>query len=491
MAGIGFELKKLFVGRGAIRKLRAYAYASIICAGTMMLAFILLICVQQLAKAYGAPQRTSELLIVLMVYALGGSLLLSSIFQMLLSRFVADQIYEGAVERVMPSMMGGTVALMIPGGLIYGAFLLRAVEVPVLDRVLNWALFMELIVVWLQMSYITAVHDYKKILLGFTLGVLTTVGLTWILLATGVRIITSIMIALLCGYGVMLALFMRALLGYFPVGKGSLFYFIAWIGKYPDLILIGIFNMVGAYVHLIVMWFSPLGETLYGVFRHAPGHDAAAFYAFLVTLPSSINFIVSIEVKFYDRYRRYFSAVTGGGTLAEISIARDDMLAMLRLEVFKLAQIQVFAMIIYAVLMRYFLETIGFTRDMISMYQMMCVGYGAYAIGNSLVLLHLYFNDRKSALLTSGVFFATNLVISLLTRNGPSLYYDMGLLIGGIAMYVIGMICLLRYVKEIDYHVFCGQPVLAVQKKTRWEAWADKLDNAANRRAREARWRLR
>ena len=54
MAGIGFELKKLFVGRGVVRKLRAYAYAGIICSGTMILAIALLLCLQEdMAKALG------------------------------------------------------------------------------------------------------------------------------------------------------------------------------------------------------------------------------------------------------------------------------------------------------------------------------------------------------------------------------------------------------------------------------------------------------
>lgn len=54
MAGIGFELKKLLVGRGAIGKIRAYAYASIVCSGTMLLAIMLLIGIQLLAKSSGA-----------------------------------------------------------------------------------------------------------------------------------------------------------------------------------------------------------------------------------------------------------------------------------------------------------------------------------------------------------------------------------------------------------------------------------------------------
>lgn len=35
MAGIGFELKKLFHRRGLMAMLRAYGYAGVICAGPM------------------------------------------------------------------------------------------------------------------------------------------------------------------------------------------------------------------------------------------------------------------------------------------------------------------------------------------------------------------------------------------------------------------------------------------------------------------------
>ena len=39
MAGIGFELKKLFHRRGLMAMLRAYGYAGVICAGPMLSAF--------------------------------------------------------------------------------------------------------------------------------------------------------------------------------------------------------------------------------------------------------------------------------------------------------------------------------------------------------------------------------------------------------------------------------------------------------------------
>ena len=42
MAGIGFELKKLFSRRGLFASFRAYGYAGIICTGPMLLGIVLL-----------------------------------------------------------------------------------------------------------------------------------------------------------------------------------------------------------------------------------------------------------------------------------------------------------------------------------------------------------------------------------------------------------------------------------------------------------------
>ena len=43
MAGIGFELKKLFAKKGIILKFRANLYASLVVAGPMLLGVILLL----------------------------------------------------------------------------------------------------------------------------------------------------------------------------------------------------------------------------------------------------------------------------------------------------------------------------------------------------------------------------------------------------------------------------------------------------------------
>lgn len=479
MAGIGFELKKLFVGRGAIRKVRAYAYASIVCAGTMLLAIVLLLGVQALAKLSGAGEQVRQTLVVMLVYALLFSMLLTAAFQTFLSRYVADVLYRGEPGRVLPSLVGASLLLMVVGGPAYAWFLAQAGEIPLIDRAINWLLFMELIPTWLQMAYITAAKDYRRILKVFGAGVLSALALGAALMFMELGALTALMAALALGYGIMLVGFTGVLLRYFPAGEGSPFAFIAWFDQVPDLIATGFLGLAGAFVHLVLMWFSPLGETVTGPFRQASTHDAAAFFAFLVTLPTNVNFIVSVEVNFYQKYRRYFSAITGGGTLSQIALSRVGMTKVLWQEVGKLTQVQIFAMVAYIVLMRYFLSTIGFTTDMIAMFQVMCVGYSAYAIGNSLMLLQLYFNDRAGALLTTAVFFGVNLAATVWTLGGDPLLYGTGLAAAGLAMYLTALPRLHSYVKRIDYHVFCGQPVLADPKVGFWTRAAARLDAMA------------
>lgn len=53
MAGIGFELKKLFEKRGLFASIRAYGYAAAVCTGPMLLSIAMLAGVRQLSEMMG------------------------------------------------------------------------------------------------------------------------------------------------------------------------------------------------------------------------------------------------------------------------------------------------------------------------------------------------------------------------------------------------------------------------------------------------------
>ena len=85
---------------------------------------------------------------------------------------------------ILPSFWGSTGILLAAGGILYGLFLLFAGIGPVL-QLLCFGLFGELVVCWMAMNYLTAIKDYKGIMLSFVAAVLVTFLLGFLFLCLG------------------------------------------------------------------------------------------------------------------------------------------------------------------------------------------------------------------------------------------------------------------------------------------------------------------
>lgn len=82
MAGIGFELKKLFQKRGLAATAKAYGYAGVICTGPMLLGIVLLVGIAFICDHTGATRHNRELLNCMITYTLLVSLTVTSFFSM-------------------------------------------------------------------------------------------------------------------------------------------------------------------------------------------------------------------------------------------------------------------------------------------------------------------------------------------------------------------------------------------------------------------------
>ena len=86
MAGIGFELKKLFQKRGLAATAKAYGYAGVICTGPMLLGIVLLVGIAFICDHTGATRHNRELLNCMITYTLLASLTVTSFFSMVVTR---------------------------------------------------------------------------------------------------------------------------------------------------------------------------------------------------------------------------------------------------------------------------------------------------------------------------------------------------------------------------------------------------------------------
>lgn len=332
--------------------------------------------------------------------------------------------------------------------------------------------------VWTQINYLTAVKDYKGILLTFFVAVCCALAIGYVFVRMGASAVLSLLFSVIIAYGIMLVCYYKLLIEYFPKGKGSSFAFLKWIDKYPQLLGVGTFVGIGLYVHMVLMWTSPIGVQVQGLFYGAPGYDVPALFAFLSILITTVNFVTSVEVNFYPKYQIYFGLFNNGGTLIDIERAEEEMKETLEKELSYTFAKQFFATMVFIVGGTLLIPRLpfGFTEEMLGIYRVLCVGYAFYAAGNCIMLMTLYFSDNKGALFSSFVFAVCSVAGTWICMRGDSRYYGFGFLIAGIVFTLVGLIRLVTYIKKLSYHVISTQP-LSETKVTGPATWlSEKLE---------------
>ncbi len=485
MAGIGFELKRLFGKKGLILNLRANLYASMVVAGPALLGVTLLLGLNWLAYLAGAPRQERDLLVVVVTYSILFPLLATSFLSFVLTRYIADMMYENKLESVLPSMYGAISLCLVVGGLAWGLFL-SVSGLPLRYAFFSFMLFCEAVVVWVQMSYVNAAKDYRSALFGFALGVaigfLSGYILIWLL---HVEVVLALLLAVCIAYGVMILIYTVVLHGYFPIGEGSSLRFLEWIDKYRSLVLVGFFTIAGLFAHVLEMWGSPWGVQVIGLFYHAPAHDIPALLAMFTTLVTTVGFVTSVEVSFYSKYRLYFSLLNEGGALSDIEKAKQEMAVVLKQELFYLAEIQMAVEIIVIAVAGTVLPrlNLGFTPPMIGLFRVLCVGYGLYAMGNAMLLFLLYLSNYRDAMLTSMVLLVVNAVGTAVTITLPEYFYGFGFVLAGLCFFVTAWARLAASINHLDYEIFCKQPVFLRPRNGALTRLAQRLDHLNAARA--------
>ena len=200
----------------------------------MLLGVALLVGVSFAARIGGMNSHDRELLNCMLTYSLLVSLSVTSWFNMGVTRFVSDMLYEEREDKVMPAFFGSSAIMLALCGVFYGIFL-HFSGVPLLYQLLCLWYSMVLIVVWNEMIFLTAVKDYQAIVLSFAISLMVGFLLILIVILLGFVRIETFLLCVIAAYGLLMCKYLRVLLDYFPKQTGSNFSFLAWMDKYRSL----------------------------------------------------------------------------------------------------------------------------------------------------------------------------------------------------------------------------------------------------------------
>lgn len=460
MAGIGFELKKLFNKRTLAGQAMAYGYSAVITAGPFALLTSMVLLMQVLFAQYDVTRDSLQLYMASVIYPFVFSQLLSCGFSIIITRYLADCLYEGEYDNIAASCYGIIFISQLVGSLAALAFYWNK---PLsLDlKLVTYIFFMEMIAVWLQTVYLTALKDYKSIFCSYAGGVGISVLCAMLNFELGFfEPAAGTMGAMCIGTGFITISCMVQIVKYFGYPKlGMNFEFLPYFEQHYKLFGVMVFYTLSLYLPNFIIWTSDWGVVIAETYLYAPRYDVVTFYAFLSILPIMIMFVVSMELKFYEQYAVYFSYITQKGNLAEIEDAKKDLLYTLWTEFKNIMEFQLVFSLIALAMGGYLLTLGGVAYQDVNIYRLLVLG--AFFCGNLQVIytLLLYLEDQKGALLITGSFLAANFIFGIAGLWIGELSYGFTFFLAAVLGCAVAIWRLQYFCDRISYYVFCSRPV--------------------------------
>ncbi|EKN69244.1 hypothetical protein BABA_11036 [Neobacillus bataviensis LMG 21833] len=471
MAGIGFQLKHLFKDNSFFWGIKAFAFSSIVIAGPMILCILLITLSQFFLELMYTPYYEKEIFLGGTLYSFVFSQLLTGGFTMLLSRYLADQIYADKEENILASLYGILAICLSLGGLA-GIVFYSFSPLSIVFKVSSYFFYLELMMIWLLSIYISALKKYLQIIMGFVIGVVLSAVLIWFsFMWLNINTAASIFVCMDIGFFVIIMLFFRSIKEHFPKNNQRYFDFLTYIEKYPSLFLIGLFYTLGLYGHSFIIWGSGLRTFVGDTFAMSIIYDTPVFYAYLTILPAMVMFVVSVETSFYEKYKNFYSLLMGRSSLNEIKDAQAKMFNVLSREFAFIMEFQLFFTICAISLGT---RLLPLSNDQVDIFNIVTVGNYFFIMMFIIIQILLYFDDRKGALFVISSYCVSSLLITVITASIES--YGVSCFFAGFIGLILALSRISHFSKNFGYYTFCSQPIMVKEEKLVITRFIDKLN---------------
>ena len=166
--------------------------------------------------------------------------------------------------------------------------------------------------------------------------------------------------------------------------------------RFPVLALGAAVSGMAIWIDKLVIWFSPFGESFPNGLIHAPIYDAPVFLAYLTIVPALSIFLINIETSFVDRYRRFYAAISNGGTLRQISELNRELSEDIAGRLFVLTVVQLSIGLALALIAPLIVAGLGLRFEQISVIRFALIG-SAFQLTFIAATAILLFSDRQRA----------------------------------------------------------------------------------------------
>lgn len=467
MAGIGFELKKIFKENSIFSIVTGVGYSALITVGPTIIVMAVLILLYMFLGVSSVSYNDRELLSTTILYVFIFSAIITAGINAVFSRFIADKFFQEEYDEILPSYYTGLLLLGVIATGIASVFCYRLYVVGGVDLfyiLSTYVLWISTNFLYFSMTYLHATKDYRVItfsfITGMILGALFSILLYYM---KAVDTIHAILYGLTLGFFIITSLISAYIHRYFSKSTIGFYKVLGYFVKYKEIFLSNFLYFLGLYIHNFVFWAILGRNRVAGSMISMGPYDMASCLALFTNISTLMIFTVMAETQFHDSYQDYMQAVIGS-THREITKNKKKMFRVMKQQIIHVFTLQAIITVFLFLIFRMFLPRLGFGGLTMEIYSSLAASYLVIFMTYCLLIYLFYYNDMKGAMYVSIVFCVSIFIGSLWSVTLPPRLYGAGTFFGALISWSFGYFRLRYLEKHFEQHIFMNQKLLNTQK---------------------------
>jgi len=452
MAGIGFELRKYLKDDTFTGSFKAYGFSGLISAGPWVLSILGVMLIGIVAVSQKVGGQDIRQFTTSVTWVMGSSLVLTGLFQLLFTRFIADKLFSDREDDINPNLFGALVLTTTVSAVVGGLCAIFLFEENFFYEFLMLANFVALSNIWIVVIFVAGLKRFKLILCAFAIGYGSSFVFSILLIPYGLN---GLLFGLLAGHAALLFLMLGVVIPEYRVKRTLDMDFLDRTQIFPILIFIGFTYNLGIWSDKLLFWLnSSTSDQVIGPLRSSTIYDLPIFLAYLSIIPGMAVFLLRIETDFAEAYEGFFRAVRGKASLQEIEKLGNEMVIAVREGIFQIMRVQGITVLILFLLGPNIIRWLEISPAYVHLYYIDLVGVAAQVLMLAVLNVLFYLDRLKDALLLTMTLLISNSLFTFVSlQMGPD-YYGYGFGVSMTLTAFIGIIRLSSVMEDLEYQTF-------------------------------------
>lgn len=467
MAGIGFELKKIFNRESITSLAGGITYSTLVTVGPTIIVIVTIIALYLSLGLMSVSYPERELLSSTILYVFIFSIITTAGFNGVMSRYIADKIFEDKYEDILPSFYTGILLNVIIGGILGIPFTWRLIFIGNVDPFFAFAsycFFIVMIISFYSMFYLTATKEYKIISAYYMTGMVIAFISAYLLYWYGLIIIKCILYGIIIGFLIIDFLQFAYIRNSFRSNSKNYKDCLHYFKDHKKILFCSFFYILGLYIHNFVFWTHPSHIIIAKSYISMQSYDMASCLAMFTNISTIIIFTVMAETNFHDKYQIYMEAVIGK-TWKDIEKSKKSMFRLISQQMNYLAALQAVITIIIFLIALLILPNLGFGGSVLRIYASLVGAFFVIFLMYCNIIYMFYFNDNTGAMLSSIIFCISVFIGSFFAKNYSESFYGYGATFGAIIGWSFSYFRIQYLEKHFDEHIFCKISIIKKSKR--------------------------